>query len=147
MRNSREKEREGEKEKEGKGEMETEPDDPLMRYPFYVKALEFYDRVMEDTDRRIADERWRVIVRQLVRSAGSISANIEEGYGRGTSREFAHRLKIARGEAQESRGWYRRAKKFLPAELIIQRRQEASEIIALLTANINTLERKSGRQS
>ena len=123
-----------------------EPDDPLMRYPFYVKALEFYDHVMEDTDRRIADERWRVIVRQLTRSAGSISANIEEGYGRGTSQEFAHRLKIARGEAWEGRGWYRRSKKFLPAELIAIRREEVGEIIALLTANIKTLERKSGRQ-
>ena len=124
-----------------------EPDDPLTRYPFYVKALEFYDRVMEDTERPIQDERWRVIVRQVTRSAGSISANIEEGYGRGTSQEFAHRLKLARGEAWESRGWYRRSKKFLPADLIATRRQEAGEIIALLTANINTLERKSGRQS
>ena len=121
-----------------------ESDDPLMRYPFYVKALEFYDHVMEDTDRRIGDERRKVIVGQL---AGSISANIEEGYGRGTSQEFAHRLKIARGEAWESRGWYRRAQKYLPTELIAARRREASEIIALLTANIKTLEQKSRRKS
>jgi len=116
-----------------------------MKYPFYAKALEFYDRMMEDTDRRIPDKRWRVIVKQLVRSAGSISANIEEGYGRGTSPEFAHRLKIARGEAWESSGWYRRAKRFLPAELIADRRQQAGEIIALLTATIRTLESKPGR--
>jgi four helix bundle protein len=124
-----------------------ETNEPLMRYPFYVKALEFYDHVIEDTDRRISDERWKVIVRQLVRSAGSISANIEEGYGRGTSQEFAHRLKIARGEANESRGWYRRARRFLPVELIADRRKEVGIIIALLSANINTLERKSGRNS
>lgn len=121
--------------------------DPLTRYPFYLKALEFYDRVMEDTDKPILDERWRVIVRQVVRSAGSISANIEEGYGRGTSQEFAHRLKIARGEACESKGWYRRSKKFLPSDIISRRRREAGEIIALLTSTINTLERKSGRQT
>jgi four helix bundle protein len=123
-----------------------EPDEPLMRYPFYVKALEFYDRVIDDTERHIRDERWRVIVWQLVRSAGSISANIEEGYGRGTSQEFAHRLKIARGEAQESSGWYRRSKRFLPAELIVARRKEAGEIIALLTATINSLENKPKRR-
>lgn len=126
--------------------MKPEPDDPLMRYPFYPKALELYDRAIEDTDRPIHDVRWKVIVGQLARSAGSISANIEEGYGRGTSQEFAHRLKLARGEAWESRGWYRRAKRFLPPELIEQRGQEAGEIIALLTATINTLEKKSGRQ-
>jgi four helix bundle protein len=119
------------------------PVDPLLRYPFYVKALDLYDRVLEDTDRRIADARWRVIVMQLVRSAGSISANIEEGYGRGTSQEFAHRLKIARGEAYESRGWYWRARRFLPADLLNTRRQQLGEIIALLSANITTLERKA----
>jgi four helix bundle protein len=121
--------------------------DPLIRYPFYVKALEFYEHVMEDTDQPISDERWRVIVRQVVRSASSISANIEEGYGRGTSQEFAHRLKIARGEACESKGWYRRSRKFLSPDLILRRRHEAGEIIALLTSTINTLERKSGRQT
>jgi len=110
-------------------------------------ALEFYDRVMDDTDIPISDERWRVIVKQVVRSAGSISANIEEGYGRGTSQEFAHRLKIARGEACESKGWYRRSKKILPAEHIACRRREAGEIIALLTSTINSLERNSGRRS
>lgn len=122
--------------------MNGESADPLLRYPYYVKALAFYDVVVQDTERRIRDERWRIIARQLFRSAGSISANIEEGYGRGTSQEFAHRLKIARGEAYESRGWYWRARPFLPGELIDQRRKQAGEIIALLTANINTLERK-----
>lgn len=126
--------------------MAQEHDDPLMRYPFYVKALAFYEHVMEDTERRIADERWKVIVKQLVRSAGSISANIEEGYGRGTSQEFAYRLKIARGEAYECGGWYRRSAKFLPRDLIAARRKEAGEIVALLTANINTLEAKAKRR-
>ena len=122
--------------------MGTDPYDSLMRYPFYVKALEFYDEVMEDTDRRITDERWRTVVKQLSRSAGSISANIEEGYGRGTSQEFAHHLKISRGEAWESGGWYGRSKNFLSADLIATRRREVGEIVALLTATINTLEAK-----
>jgi four helix bundle protein len=116
--------------------MSVEAGDPLLRYPYYVKALSFYDVVVQDTERRIRDERWRIIARQLFRSAGSISANIEEGFGRGTSQEFAHRLKIARGEAYESRGWYWRARNFLPAEIVEARRQQAGEIIALLSANI-----------
>ena len=28
--------------------MENQSNDPLLRYPFYVKALEFYDRVIDD---------------------------------------------------------------------------------------------------
>ena len=124
---------------------ETAPEipDPLLRYPYYVKALAFYDAVIEDTGARHTDERWRVVVGQLVRAAGSISANIEEGYGRGTPAEFVHRLRIARGEAAECSGWYRRASHFLPAGLIQQRRQQVGEIVALLTANIKTLEQKA----
>lgn len=117
--------------------------DPLLRYPYYVKALAFYDAVIEDTSLAQRDHRWRVIVGQLVRAAGSISANIEEGYGRGTPAEFVHRLRIARGEAMECSGWYRRANRFLPAALIQSRRQQVGEIIALLTANIKTLEQKA----
>jgi four helix bundle protein len=122
---------------------EPQSGDPLLRYPYYVKALSFFDVVVQDTQRRIRDERWRIIARQLFRSAGSISANIEEGFGRGTSQEFAHRLKLARGEAYESRGWYWRARHFLPAEIVEARRLQAGEIIALLSATINTLERKA----
>jgi four helix bundle protein len=124
-------------------EQNAELPDPLARYPYYVKALAFYEAVIEDTGLRQRDPRWRVIVSQLVRAAGSISANIEEGYGRGTSAEFAHRLRIARGEATECSGWYRRASRFLPADLIQQRRQQAGEIIALLSSNIKTLEQKA----
>ena len=120
-----------------------DPKDRLGRYPFYVKALAFYEHVLEDTEQRLSDYRWVVVVKQLVRSAGSISANIEEGYGRGTAPEFINRLRIARGEAYESRGWYRRAAKFLSGAVITARRIEAGEIIALLTATIKTLESKS----
>jgi four helix bundle protein len=117
--------------------------DPLLRYPYYVKALAFYDNVIEDTSAPQRDERWRVVVGQLVRAAGSISANIGEGDRRGTTPEFLNRLRIARGEAMESSGWYRRASHFLPAALISQRRQQVGEIIALLTANLKTLEQKA----
>ncbi len=38
------------------------------------------------------------------------------------------------------------ARRFLPSELVSQRRREAGEIIALLTANILTLERKAQQE-
>lgn len=127
--------------------MAVESYNPLDRYPFYPKACLLYEDAMQDTEKRIRDERWWILVKQLVRSSGSICANIEEGYGRGTPQEFAHRLKLARGEAWETRGWYHRSKRFLPLELVTIRKKQADEIIALLTATINTLEKKSGRQS
>ena len=39
---------------------------------------------------------------QLRRSVHSIAANVMEGFGRGTDRDRARMLRIARGEAEES---------------------------------------------
>ena len=44
-------------------------DDPLLRYPAYVKALGFYDHVLEDTDLLIRDPRGESIAKQMVRSS------------------------------------------------------------------------------
>jgi four helix bundle protein len=78
----------------------------------------------------------------MVRSSGSVSANFEEGYGQGTTREFIHSLRISNGEARETKGWYRRAKRFLPKALIEKRMQEADEIIALISSTIASLMKK-----
>jgi four helix bundle protein len=119
--------------------------DPLAGYPAYVKAMELYHRVSDDTDLLMNDPRSREIASQIIRSAGSISANFEEGYGRATTPEFIHRLRIATGEARETRGWYHRSKKFLPENLLETRLQEVDEVIALLVSTIAGLERRRTR--
>ena len=43
------------------------------------------------------------IVSQVRRSSSSVAANIAEGFGRGTTREFLRALQIARGELEETR--------------------------------------------
>jgi four helix bundle protein len=43
------------------------------------------------------------IVSQVRRSASSVAANIAEGLGRGTTREFLRSLQISRGELEETR--------------------------------------------
>lgn len=116
--------------------------DPLASYPAYVKAMEFYAHVASDTDRMMGDLRSREIAAQMIRSAGSVCASFEEGYGRGTSAEFAHRLRISLGEARETLGWYRRSTKWLPAAVVQERARQADEVIALLVSTLAGLERR-----
>lgn len=55
----------------------------------YRKALFLFDLCWHDCERLLVDPRGRKIASQLIDSVGSVSANIEEGYGRGfATREF-----------------------------------------------------------
>ena len=89
------------------------------------------------------DYRGRELVKQQVRSLDSICANIEEGYGRGFGKELPQHLKIARGEARESRGRYERCHRLLPSDLIAKRVETLDHIIGGLTNAIHTIEEKS----
>lgn len=116
--------------------------DPLFSDPGYVKALELYDRAADDTDLLMRDRRSQEIAARLIAAAGSISASFEEGYGRATTPECIPRLRIENGEARDARGWYHRAKKFLPLPLIEPRSKEADEVIALLVSTIRGLKQR-----
>jgi len=116
--------------------------DPLENYPVYVKSMEFYNKMWDDTEILRKDPRGIEIMRQLVRSAGSVCANFEEGYGRGTTKQFLYFLRVSRGSARETKGWYRRSKRLLQANLLKDRINEMDEIIALLASMINTMEIK-----
>ncbi len=110
--------------------------DPLWEFQVYPKALFAYDLAWEDCDYLLKDERGKTVAKQLTRSVGSISANIEEGYGRGFGKDYSYRLRIALGEARESRGWYWRGRKLIPGEVLNHRLGLFDEIIAMLAPNI-----------
>lgn len=46
-----------------------------------------------------------VLIKQIIRSATSIGANIEEALGSNSSREFIHSMNIAKKEARETIYW------------------------------------------
>lgn len=98
-----------------------------------------------DSEMLKKDFRGKEIAKQLIRSYGSISANIEEGYGREFGKEYPHFLRIARGSAQETTGWYQRSKFLLPTTIIQERCKAIDSIIAMITKSIETLERKRKR--
>ncbi len=110
--------------------------DPLWSFDVYRKALLLTDFVWSDCERLFKDVRGRPIADQLLRSVGSIAANIEEGFGRGYGRDYARFLAIALGSARESRGWYYRGRHLIDKKLLDSRYQLLDEIIALLVVHI-----------
>lgn len=109
---------------------------PLWSFGAYPKASFLYELAWYDCERLMKDVRGRAIAEQLIRSAGSICANIEEGYGRGFGRDYAHFLGYALGSARETQGWYFRAKHLLSSEVLEHRLALIDEIIALLVKAI-----------
>ena len=113
----------------------------LENFSAHRKALELFDFVVTDLRPLSKHAALARLVAQQLASADSIAANIEEGYGRGSAKDYAHFLIIARGSAQETGGRYQRLKHWLAPEVIAARVALCGEIIAILTASINTLRR------
>ena len=117
--------------------------DRLNEIVFYKLAMEIWNEHWSDCDVLMRDIRGKEIVKQLTRSVGSISANIEEGYGRGFGKEYPMFLRYSRGSARETKGWYMRSSSLLSDEVIKQRIEKLDSIIAMETTAIKTLENKN----
>jgi four helix bundle protein len=59
-----------------------------------------------DSTKLVEDKQTISLADQLFRSTGAISADIEEGYSRGTGRDRARFYEYDLGSAREARGWY-----------------------------------------
>jgi four helix bundle protein len=108
----------------------------------YRKALFLYDLCWKDCETLLKHPLGKTVARQLIRSAGSISANIEEGYGRGYSKDRLYFLRIAIGSARESKGWYYRAQELLSSKVIVHRLNLIGEVIALLVTELSASKRR-----
>ena len=114
--------------------------DHLHQFVAYQKTCSLFDSVVADMTALSGNPLCGRLVSQQLGSADSIAANIEEGCGRGSRKDYAHFLVIARGSATETRGRYeQRLKHWLPAETIATRVALYEEIIAILSATIRTL--------
>lgn len=116
--------------------------DSLDNLGFYVKSLELWDKCWDDCELLGKDFRGIEVAKQLIRAVGSISANIEEGYGRGYGKEYPQFLRISRGSAREAKGWYVKSKFILSKKEIDERVSVIDQIIAMETKSIQTLELK-----
>jgi len=111
---------------------------PLWQTQYYRLALYLYDLAWNDSEALLKDARGRDVARQMVRSSGSLCANVEEAYGRGIGSPDGLRvLRIALGEARELQGWYVRSRHLLGDEVMEQRLQLLERIIVMLSRAIN----------
>ena len=68
-----------------------------------LAVLDAADQVVDDVNRLIDSSPRRLIYASQLRDATqSISANISEGFGRGTESERNNKLRVARGEAEKA---------------------------------------------
>lgn len=116
--------------------------DPVWQFYAYRKALFLYDLAWEDCEKLMRDLRGRAVAQQLIRSAGSICANIEEGYGRGFGKDRDYFLRVSAGSARETRGWYYRGRRLLSPAVLEHRMSLLGEIIALLVTELSQQRRR-----
>src|SRR5205085_6332431 len=105
--------------------------DSLWKAKVYRLGLFAADISWQDVTRLKDDSRTKSLSDQLYRSLGSISANIAEGYSRGTSKERAHYYDYALGSAREARDWDYKAHNILTKDVVAHRLTLLSEIIRL----------------
>jgi len=110
-----------------------------MNFGAYQKGRQLFDLVADDMESLVKNPLCVRMVSQQMASADSICANIEEGYGRESSREYRQFLVIARGSARETQGRYERFGRWLSAERVASKVSLCGEIIRILTATINRL--------
>ncbi len=111
--------------------------EPIWQFVGYRKALFFYDLVWQDCAKLMQDARGRAVAEQVIRSAGSISANLEEGHGRGYGKQRNWFFTVAVGSARESKGWYWRGQQLLSPEVLNHRLALADEVIALIVTELD----------
>ena len=106
--------------------------DSLWKMEAYRLGLFAADVGWQDVTKLTRDNRTRSLSDQLYRALGSISANLAEGYSRGTGKDRARFYEYALGSTRESRDWYYKGRHVLGEEITNNRMNLLAQIIRLL---------------
>lgn len=106
--------------------------DSLWTLEAYRLSLFLADICWTDAKKLSSERITRSLSDQLYRSVGSISANIEEGYSKQSSKDRARFYEYALGSARESRGWFYKARHVLGENVANHRMEFITQIIRLL---------------
>ena len=105
-------------------------------YDFSVKMVSLCRKLM------VVDKEF-VLSRQLLKSATSIGANIEEAIGGFSRNDFKYKISISYKEARESRYWIRLlvSTEFISKEEGISALADLDELMRMLMSTLKTLNR------
>jgi len=86
----------------------------------------------------------RTLANQLLRSATSVGANVEEAQAGQSKADFESKLNISLKEAREAHYWLRllTAAEIIPNKKLAPLTQEANELIAILTTILKNSRKK-----
>jgi four helix bundle protein len=101
------------------------------RFSLFLSELAWHD-----STKLIKDKRTISLADQLYRSTGAISADIEEGYSRGTGKDRARFYEYALGSAREARAGYYKGRHVLGATVVEHRLRLFAEVLKLLLTMI-----------
>ena len=110
--------------------------DPLWTLTAYRKSLFFSDISWQDVTRLSQDQRTLSLSDQLYRAAGSIGANLAEGYSRGSNKDRVRFYEYSLGSARECRDWYYKGRHVVRDEVVNHRAEILAEISRLLLTMI-----------
>jgi len=111
--------------------------DSLWKMEAYRLALFAADVGWHDVTTLSQDKRTLGLSDQLYRALGSISANLAEGYSRGTGKDRARFYEYALGSARESRDWYYKGRHVLGQEITYNRMNLLTQIIRLVLTMVS----------
>ncbi len=106
--------------------------------------MDLFEQVVKDVETFPMTRAAKVIEDQVVRSVGSISANIAEGYGRRKGKEYEHYLYNSRGSTNETIDWYEKLKRvgYITERVFEERELICVELRAMLSKMIDTLKKQ-----
>lgn len=107
-----------------------------MANPIVEKSYAFSVRIIKCFQMLTHERKEYILSKQLLRSATSIGANVEESQGGQNKRDFIAKIQIAYKEAKETHYWLRllRDTKYLDEQQSISLIADCEEIIRILVS-------------
>jgi four helix bundle protein len=116
--------------------------DVIWNLDVYRRALFLQHVARRDCGKLLGEGPRSTLADQLTRAAGSVGANIGEGYSRSTRADRLRFLAYSLGSTRECIAWYAAARDALPASVVEERLRLLVRIRSLLLGLIRSLRTK-----